>query len=68
MRKLLFPREGLERKTGKGNEVDEPSVMELFLESGKDSDPDSITARLLLLMAAAVRLPNSHPASRGTLK
>jgi hypothetical protein len=35
---------------------EEPSVMKLLIESGKDTNPDSITARLLLLTAAAVRL------------
>lgn len=34
--------------------------MKLFIESGKDKDRDSITARLLLLTAAAVRLPTSR--------
>jgi hypothetical protein len=33
---------------------DEPSVLKLFIESKKDHDPDSLTARLLLLTAAAV--------------
>ena len=33
---------------------EEPSVMKLFIESGRDADPESITARLLLLTAAAV--------------
>ncbi|KAF7870566.1 hypothetical protein EAF04_004310 [Stromatinia cepivora] len=54
VRKLLFPKEGLVGRTRKVNEVNEPSVMKLFLESGKDTDPDSITARLLLLTAAVL--------------
>uniref|UniRef100_A0A0B7KJJ9 Cytochrome P450 n=2 Tax=Bionectria ochroleuca TaxID=29856 RepID=A0A0B7KJJ9_BIOOC len=33
---------------------DEPSVLKLFIESKKDHDPDSLTARLLLLTAAAL--------------
>ncbi|KAH7322488.1 cytochrome P450 [Stachybotrys elegans] len=33
---------------------DEPSVLKLFIESNRDRDPDSITARLLLLTAAAL--------------
>lgn len=39
-----------------GNVVagDEPSVLKLLIESKKDHDPDSLTARLLLLTAAAV--------------
>lgn len=34
---------------------EEPSVMKLLIDSGKDTDPESIAARLLLLTAAAVR-------------
>jgi hypothetical protein len=45
---LLFPFKG------KMEMNDEPNVMRLLLESGKDKDPDSLTARLLLLTAAAV--------------
>lgn len=33
---------------------EEPSVMKLLIESGKDKDPESVAARLLLLTAAAV--------------
>ncbi|KAK7750955.1 hypothetical protein SLS62_007088 [Diatrype stigma] len=33
---------------------EEPSVMKLLVESGKDTDPDRLTARLLLLTAAAL--------------
>jgi hypothetical protein len=46
-RDVLFP---------SGNVVasDEPSVLKLFIESKKDRDPDSLTARTLLLTAAAV--------------
>ena len=33
---------------------DELSVLKLLIQSGKDTDPDSVTARLLLLTAAAV--------------
>lgn len=48
VRDILFPpSEPLEAKQ-------EPSVMKLFIESGKDKDRDSITARLLLLTAAAL--------------
>ncbi|KAI1211425.1 cytochrome P450 [Annulohypoxylon truncatum] len=48
VRDLLFPQsEPIEAKQ-------EPSVMKLFIESGKDKDADSITARLLLLTAAAL--------------
>jgi len=48
VRDLLFPLSTAGRE--------EPSVMKLFIESGKDTNPDSITARLLLLTAAAVSL------------
>jgi hypothetical protein len=48
VRDLLFPFKG------KIEMNDEPNVMRLLLESGKDKDPDSVTARLLLLTAAAV--------------
>lgn len=49
VRNLLFP--PASEKTAL---EEEPSVMRLFVESGKDTDPDSLTARLLLLTAAAV--------------
>lgn len=50
VRDLLFP------PSEKIAAKEEPSVMKLLIESGKDTNPDSITARLLLLTAAAVRL------------
>lgn len=50
VRDLLFP------QSGSIVAKDEPSVMKLFIESGKDTDPGSITARLLLLTATAVSL------------
>lgn len=61
VRNLLFSEESLIEKTRSENVVNEPSVMKPFLEIGKDTDPGSITARLLLLTAAPVRLlsPNS---------
>jgi hypothetical protein len=49
-RDLLFP------PTEKVKVKEEPSVMKILIESGKDTNPDGITARLLLLTAAAVRL------------
>lgn len=50
VRDLLFP------SSEKNTVEEEPSVMKLFIESGKDADPNSITARFLLLTAASVRL------------
>lgn len=44
------------RSPDKSRDKSEPSVMRLFLESGKDGDPNRIAARLLLLTAAAVRV------------
>lgn len=35
-------------------ELGEPSVMKLFVESGKDKSPESITARLMILTGAAL--------------
>lgn len=55
VRDLLFPPSEQVQVAAK----EEPSVMKLLIESGKDSDPDSIAARLLLLTAAAVRLADS---------
>jgi len=48
VRKLLFP------QSEKVEVKEEPSVMKLLIESGKDKDPESVAARLLLLTAAAV--------------
>ncbi|KAI1413681.1 cytochrome P450 [Hypoxylon sp. FL1857] len=48
VRNLLFP--ASEENANK----EEPSVMQLFIKSGKDTDPDRITARLLILTAAAL--------------
>ncbi|KAI1130920.1 cytochrome P450 [Nemania abortiva] len=48
VRDVLFPRSEEDATN------DELSVMRLFLDSGKDMDPESITARLLLLTAAAL--------------
>ncbi|KAJ8133010.1 hypothetical protein O1611_g617 [Lasiodiplodia mahajangana] len=48
VRNILFP------QSGKAAVDEELSVLKLFLDSGKDTDPDSITARLLLLTAAAL--------------
>lgn len=48
VRDLLFP-------SGEALVEEDPSVMKLFLETGRDNDPDRITARLLILTAAAVR-------------
>ena len=50
VRDLLFP------PSEKISVKEEPSLMKLLVESGKDTDPDSISTRLLLLTAAAVRL------------
>lgn len=43
---------------------EEPSVMKLFIESGRDADPESITARLLLLTAAAVSYKRSMKSAK----
>ncbi|KAI9150072.1 Ent-kaurene oxidase [Paramyrothecium foliicola] len=48
VRRLLFD------SAEKATPGEEPSVMKLFIQSGKDSNPDSIAARLLLLTAAAL--------------
>lgn len=48
VRNLLFP------PTSRSLSKDELSVMKLLIEGGKDTDPESLTARLLLLTAAAV--------------
>ncbi|KAI8946774.1 cytochrome P450 [Xylaria longipes] len=48
VRDLLFP------PSDKIAAGEEPSVMKLLIESGKDGDPDSLAARLLLLTAAAL--------------
>ncbi|KAI0841505.1 cytochrome P450 [Hypoxylon sp. FL0890] len=48
VRDLLFPR------SEKIAVKEEPSVMQLFIQSGKHTDPDKITARLLILTAAAL--------------
>ncbi|KAH9906752.1 cytochrome P450 [Xylariomycetidae sp. FL2044] len=48
VRDLLFP---VPRTTPVS---DEPSVLKFFVESQKDTDPDTITARLLILSGAAL--------------
>ncbi|GAB1319341.1 Ent-kaurene oxidase [Madurella fahalii] len=48
VRGLLFP------PSEKIAVKEEPSVMKLLIESGKDTDPDSITSRLLILTGAAL--------------
>ena len=41
--------------SGKPAAPEEHSVMKLFIQSGKDTNPETLTARLLLLTATAVR-------------
>lgn len=51
VRNLLFP------SSQEMVSSEEPSVMKLFVESGKDKSPDSITSRLMILTGAAVSQP-----------
>ncbi|KUI72796.1 Ent-kaurene oxidase [Cytospora mali] len=50
VRNLLFP----SSKEITALKQEEPSVMKLFVESGKDKSPESITARLMILTGAAL--------------
>lgn len=47
VRNLLFP-------SNEVRAVEEPSVMKLFIESGRDKSPLNITGRLMILTGAAV--------------